>query len=90
MQECGQPREKEINENLADKQLVLKWLVKNNVSTVNAVGKVIADYYNDEDSVVDAVRKNKKPEAILGDRLTKELKEHLARLAATSLGTASK
>jgi len=53
----------EIKKSLKEKELVLKWLVKNNIDTVDTVGKVIAEYYTDADHLMSCVKKNK----LLGD-----------------------
>ncbi len=51
----------EIDKDLSEKEKILKWFVKNKVNTVNAVGKIVADYYSDSDRVLKVVKKNKKP-----------------------------
>ena len=38
----------EIKKDWAEKIDVLKWLVKNNINTINTVGKVISEYYSDK------------------------------------------
>lgn len=50
----------EINRDLAEKRGVLDWLVKNNVHSIDEVGRVMAKYYLDRNAVVAAVQKNKK------------------------------
>jgi flagellar protein FlaI len=49
----------EINDEISEKQKILEWMVKFNVRDVNAVGKVVAQYYKDPNSVIDAVKKSK-------------------------------
>ncbi|MEK6808497.1 MAG: ATPase, T2SS/T4P/T4SS family [Nanoarchaeota archaeon] len=49
----------EINNSLQDKEKVLKWLVKNNINTVDAVGRVIAEYYTDTEKLISNIEKNK-------------------------------
>jgi len=44
--------EEELNQHLEEKKRVLNWLVKNNINTVNEVGKVIAEYYQDKDTLL--------------------------------------
>jgi flagellar protein FlaI len=61
----------EINTDLKEKELVLNWMLKNGVNSVDAVGKVIADYYDDKKRVVDIAKKNKKPSEILDAALMK-------------------
>jgi flagellar protein FlaI len=49
--------EKEMEENVAQKKLILEWMVRNKVRTVNGVGKVVSDYYQDPEKVLRVVRK---------------------------------
>lgn len=56
---------KDMASELRDKEKVLKWLVKNNVNTINEVGKIISEFYADEDMVMKAVNGERKPEALL-------------------------
>jgi len=56
---------KEMNSNLKDKMKILKWLVNHSVNTVNEVGRVVSEYYTDEEKVLKAVGQNKKPETIM-------------------------
>lgn len=49
----------EINGSLNEKEAVLKWLVKNKVNTVDTVGRVMAEYYTNKDSLMDYVKRNK-------------------------------
>ena len=50
----------ELNKSLNEKEAVLKWLVKNNVNTVDSVGRAMAEYYTDKDNLMDNyVRKNR-------------------------------
>ncbi|MFC1732994.1 type II/IV secretion system ATPase subunit [candidate division KSB1 bacterium] len=50
--------QKDINKDLAEKKMILEWLVRNNIRKINEVGKVINDYYLDKDSVINVVKKN--------------------------------
>jgi flagellar protein FlaI len=49
--------DEDIEKDLKDKQAILTWMVKNQIKTVNGVGKLVADYYQDPARVVRAVRK---------------------------------
>lgn len=51
--------EREMEEDLSGKKEVLKWLVDNNISDINQVGKVVAQYYLDPDIVVESMRERK-------------------------------
>lgn len=50
----------EINRDQAEKERVLKWLIKHNISTVDAVGQVMAEYYTNHDEFLKLVAKGKK------------------------------
>jgi len=49
----------EINRDTKEKELVLKYLVKHNIDTVDEVGRVMAEYYTDKDNFMKIVRSNK-------------------------------
>ena len=49
----------EINKSLKDKEAVLNWLVKNNISTVDTVGRVMAEYYTNKDNLMSYIKRNK-------------------------------
>ena len=65
--------EEEIQEDLKDKIKILDWLVKHQIKTVDAVGKIVAEYYKDEKHLLEIVAKNKSPEEVLGPILMQEL-----------------
>jgi len=50
----------EIIKSLKEKEHILKWLVKQNINTVDSVGKVMAEYYTDSEYLMKFVMKNKK------------------------------
>lgn len=47
----------EIRENLEGKKKILLWLVKNKIKDIDKVGRVISDYYKDEEKVLKMVEK---------------------------------
>ena len=47
----------EINENLREKGLVLRWMVKNNIKTVDEIGKVVGTYYVNKENLLRFVNK---------------------------------
>jgi flagellar protein FlaI len=49
----------EINRSLKEKEAVLKWLAKKNINTVDGVGRTMAEYYTNEDNLMECVRKNR-------------------------------
>ncbi|MEM5793659.1 MAG: ATPase, T2SS/T4P/T4SS family [Candidatus Aenigmatarchaeota archaeon] len=65
--------DQEIAQELAQRQMVLDWLVRHNINTVNTVGFVISEYYSEPEKIISAIKTNISPERILGD-LMKELK----------------
>lgn len=50
----------ELKKSLKEKDQVLKWLVKQNINTVDSVGKVMAEYYTQPEYLMKIVKKNKK------------------------------
>ncbi|ODS42898.1 MAG: hypothetical protein MSIBF_06440 [Candidatus Altiarchaeales archaeon IMC4] len=57
--------EKEMYEELANKQAVLEWLFEQGIHSVSDVGKIINEYYSDKETVLELARsskKGKKPE----------------------------
>jgi flagellar protein FlaI len=50
----------ELKKSLHEKEQVLKWLVKQNINSVDSVGKVMAEYYTQSEYLMKSVRKNKK------------------------------
>ncbi|MBS3060364.1 MAG: CpaF family protein [DPANN group archaeon] len=57
--------EQELNDDLAQKQAILNWLVKNNTRKVDDIGRLIAEYYLDPSVIETAANKNKPPEELL-------------------------
>ena len=50
---------KELRQILLDKERVLSYLVKNNIDSVNDVGRVFAEYYTDKTNLMGMVRANR-------------------------------
>ncbi len=65
----------EVEENLKDKQTILQWMLDKKIKTVNAVGKVFAEYYKDEKKIIDIAKSNKGPDDLLGPELMKEIEQ---------------
>jgi flagellar protein FlaI len=65
--------DEELASDLKEKEMVLQWMLDNNIKTVNTVGKVVADYYADPERVLKIIKSKKGPDEILG-RLAEELK----------------
>ena len=49
----------ELTKSLNEKEAILKWMVKQNVNTVDSVGKVMAEYYTQQDYLMKFVKKNR-------------------------------
>lgn len=54
---------KDIDADLKEKQMVLKYLVDKDINTVDGVGRVMAEYYTSKKDLLDVVRRGK----LLGD-----------------------
>ena len=50
----------EIKKDLLEKQSVLKYLVKQEIATVDGVGRVMAEYYTNKQNLMKFIRQNKK------------------------------
>ncbi len=61
--------EKEIEEDIEEKERILSWLSRNNIKNVNAVGRTVAEYYKDHDMTVAQIERNVSPEKLLGDEV---------------------
>lgn len=48
-----------LNSLLKEKEVVLKWLVKQNINTVDTVGEVMAEYYTNKEKLMKCVKANK-------------------------------
>jgi hypothetical protein len=51
----------EIKADLAEKEMVLDWMVKHNVREVNTLGYAASLYYVDRDKILDIVRRDADP-----------------------------
>ena len=52
----------EISKDLATKKDILDWMVRTKIHNIEEVGKVMANFYMDENAVINATKKNQKPE----------------------------
>lgn len=48
-----------IHKEISEKEAVLKWIAKQNINTVDSVGRVMAEYYTNKDNLMKFVRSNK-------------------------------
>lgn len=60
---AGMTRE-EMDQNIEEKKMILKWMEDKEVDSVDRVGSVIAEYYSNPDKVVDLAEKNGSPEKL--------------------------
>ena len=60
----GMGRE-EIYDNIADKEKVLDWMIEKNVTDVNEVGMLIAEYYSDPEEIIEMADNSDDPQVIL-------------------------
>ncbi|MEE9525912.1 MAG: type II/IV secretion system ATPase subunit, partial [Candidatus Woesearchaeota archaeon] len=51
---------KEINKDLKEKQMILQWMLKNNIRDVNDVGQVMRIYYKNPNIIINAAKKSQK------------------------------
>lgn len=59
----------EIQKDLNDKEKILNWMLKNNIDTLDMVGRIISDYYTDPNRILKFVEQNTEP----GKLIPKEL-----------------
>lgn len=57
--------EREIEQGLEDRERVLQWMVDNQVNTVDSVGRLVAEFYEDQKRVIDAVEDGRDPSDLL-------------------------
>ena len=51
--------EVDIKKDLFEKQKVLEYLVKQNIGTVDGVGRVMAEYYTNKEKLMSLIKANK-------------------------------
>ena len=56
---------KEAEEEIQERIKILDWMIENDISDVDQVGKVIAEFYKDKDNVYDIVQNDKSPSKLL-------------------------
>jgi flagellar protein FlaI len=59
----------EIEKDIKEKEMILNWMVKNGVKTVDGVGKLVAEYYKDPQTVLNIVKKNENADKIIPKNL---------------------
>jgi flagellar protein FlaI len=50
--------DREIQSDLKEKQAILTWMTKNKIKTVNGVGKVVAEYYQNPEETLKIIRRS--------------------------------
>lgn len=58
-----------IREEIKTKQRILEWMVSNNLHNINQVGRAMAEYYMDEEKVLNWVQKGTVPEFLKKENL---------------------
>ena len=51
--------QREVSQDLNEKELILKWLLKNKIEDVDEVGKVVAEYYTNKEKVMKIINKRR-------------------------------
>ena len=59
----GMERE-EIYDNIDDKQMVLQWMVDKGITDVNEVGMIIAEYYSNQEGIIEMAENRDDPQEI--------------------------
>ncbi len=57
----------EIVKDIAEKEKILNWMVKNKIRSIEDVGKIMNDFYLDKETILKAVTKNLSPKKIKND-----------------------
>ena len=55
----------EIMSDIEDKAMVLEWMRRNNVRSIDKIGGIMAVFYKDPKKVISAAQRGDKPEAVL-------------------------
>ena len=64
--------EREIMDNIKEKQNVLNWMVKHDVRDIQSVGLIMKLYYLGSEELVKQINKNVDPKIILKDKENKK------------------
>lgn len=54
----------EMNQNIKDKKMILKWMEEKEIDSVDKVGRVFAEYYSEPNKVVELAEKSGNPEKV--------------------------
>ncbi|HKZ45527.1 MAG TPA: type II/IV secretion system ATPase subunit [archaeon] len=63
--------DKEIQSDMDEKKKVLEWIVKHKVNTVDAVGRVVSEYYTNRENILKIVGNDDRPEKIIPPEILK-------------------
>ena len=66
--------DREIERDLKRKITILDWLMRHRIKTVNTIGKIMAEYYRDEETIVGMAERNEDPRKLFDEDLLRELK----------------
>ncbi len=53
--------DEDIEKDLEEKKLILKWMVKNKVKDIHEFGRIVSEYYRDKDKILKMVKRSEKP-----------------------------
>ncbi len=70
--------DKDFEDDIQNKIAVLNWMKKNNVKTINSVGKVFAEYYKNDKRIISLAKKNASVTEVLGSTFSDELSKESA------------
>ncbi len=59
----GMTRE-EMDQNIEDKKKILEWMIENEVSTVDGVGSIVAEYYSEPEKIVKMAEEEEDPKEL--------------------------
>lgn len=55
---------KQMYDDLQEKVMILRWLVKKNISDINKIGLIMSDYYTEKEHLLNLVTRNKNYESV--------------------------
>ncbi len=57
---------KEISDDLQEKEIIIKWMLEKNISSIHDFGLIMSRYYRNSKEILDFALKNKNPDDLLG------------------------
>ncbi|MDY6778544.1 MAG: hypothetical protein SVU32_07805, partial [Candidatus Nanohaloarchaea archaeon] len=59
--------DEEIEDSIQHRKEILEWMVDQRIDTVNSVGKVVAEFYSDQDRVINLAKNDADPGELLDE-----------------------